>query len=244
MLPILDDVPSGRTPLATIALIAVNLLVFLFELALTPGSLEALVHLHGVVPARWSDPRWAEAAGYPPAGWTPFLTTQFLHGGWLHLAANMWTLCLFGDNVEDRMGRPRFVAFYLLCGVAASVTHAYALPASRVPAVGASGAIAGVLGAYLVLYPRARLVMLVPVLFYPLFFEMPAMLYLGFWFAAQLFSGAASLGGAEDAASGVAWWAHVGGFLAGVLSFWLFLDRRWARVREPALGPRPVWERR
>jgi membrane associated rhomboid family serine protease len=243
MLPLFDDVPSRRAPLATGALIALNVLAFLFELALPDDALDALVHLHGVVPARWSDPDWAASAGYPPAGWTPFLTSQFLHGGWLHLVANLWTLWLFGDNVEDRMGRPRFVLFYLACGVAAGLAHAAAAAGSTVPAIGASGAIAGVLGAYLVLFPRARLVMLLPILFYPLFFEIPAVLYLGFWFFGQVASGAASLGGAEDAAGGVAWWAHVGGFVAGLATCWLFLDRRWRRVREDGLDGRVVWER-
>ena len=151
---------------------------------------------------------------------------QFLHGGWLHIIGNMWTLWIFGDNVEDRMGSLRFAIFYVTCGMAA-VAQLITLPDSMVPTVGASGAIAGVLGAYLLFFPTARLVVLFPVLFLPFFFQLPAVLYLGAWFVIQLFSGTLALASAAQV-GGIAWWAHVGGFTAGLLLCRLFVRRRRA----------------
>jgi membrane associated rhomboid family serine protease len=150
---------------------------------------------------------------------------MFLHGGWLHLIGNMWVLYLFGDNVEDRMGPARYLAFYLLCGLAASLTHYAINPGSTVPTLGASGAISGVLGAYLLLFPTARVITLVPVFIIPFFFEIPAVVYLGFWFVMQLFSGTLSLAGAEPP-EGVAWWAHVGGFVTGMALLPVFKKSR------------------
>jgi membrane associated rhomboid family serine protease len=148
-----------------------------------------------------------------------------LHGGWLHLIGNMWVLYLFGDNVEDRMGPARYLAFYLLCGLAASLTHYAINPGSTVPTIGASGAISGVLGAYLLLFPTARVITLVPVFIIPFFFEIPAVVYLGFWFVMQLFSGTLSLAGTESS-EGVAWWAHVGGFVTGMALLPVFKKSR------------------
>jgi membrane associated rhomboid family serine protease len=142
---------------------------------------------------------------------------MFLHGGWFHLISNMWALYIFGDNVEDRLGPMRYLLFYLVCGVVAALAHVYSQPLSNVPVVGASGAISGVLGAYLVLYPRARVISLVPLWIVPWFIEIPAVFYLGFWFFSQLFSGLLSLGMPISTYGGVAWWAHVGGFIAGLL---------------------------
>ena len=217
MFPLRDTIPSRRVPLVTWALIGVNCLVFAIQLSLPEGSLLRTYHLYGMVPARFSSPEWAAGLGYPRSLVLPFFTSMFLHGGFFHLIANMWTLWIFGDNVEDRMGRFRFLLFYLACGLAAGLMHWLTNLQSTVPTIGASGAIAGVLGAYLVLYPRARVVTLVLLLFWPLFFEIPAVLYLGFWFVSQLLSGAGEMASGAAGAGGVAWWAHVGGFLAGVL---------------------------
>jgi membrane associated rhomboid family serine protease len=147
-----------------------------------------------------------------------------LHGGWVHIIGNMWTLWIFGDNVEDRMGPMRFLFFYLLCGLAAGLIHCFANPESTLPTVGASGAIAGVMGAYFFLFPRSRVIVLIPILFIPFFFEVPAMIYIGFWALLQFFSGTLSLASA-DYVGGVAWWAHVGGFLTGILLQFFFVKR-------------------
>lgn len=222
MFPLRDTVPSRHLPVATWAILGTNLLVFLYQ-ALLPEALERrMVYLFGVVPARFSHPEWADAAGFPDSFW-PFLTSLFLHGGVLHLLSNLWTLFIFGDNVEDRMGPVRYLVFYFLCGLAAGGLHQITHPDSTVPTIGASGAIAGVLGAYLRLYPHARVLTLVPVVFIPFFFYVPAFVFLGIWFLTQLL-GTFSVGG--GAAGGIAWWAHVGGFLAGLLLCPLFLGRR------------------
>ena len=146
MLPIQDTIPRRNPPVATYVLLLINSLVFLFELTLPPAMLERLFYLFGMVPARYTHPAWALLVGFPVDDYWPFLTSMFLHGGWLHIISNMWTLWIFGDNVEDRMGPVRFVIFYMLCGVAAGVVHWFANPDSTIPAVGASGAIAGVIG--------------------------------------------------------------------------------------------------
>ena len=206
MIQIQDSVPSRSVPLATWGLILLNGLVFFQELALPPESLEQLTALLGMVPAR---------LGHDPEAWWTLLTCMFLHGGWMHFIGNMWTLYLFGDNVEDRMGSVRFLVFYLLCGVAAGLTHALTVPDSTIPTIGASGAIAGVLGAYFLLFPTARVITLVPVFFWPFIVEIPAVFYLGAWFVSQLLSGTMALLAPGDF-EGVAWWAHVGGFVAGL----------------------------
>ena len=227
MIPIRDTIPHRHFPLAVWALIAINAFMFLRELALPPEAAEQFIYLFGLVPARFTHAAWAARVGFPPLDYWPFLTTMFLHGGWLHIIGNMWFLYLFGDNVEDRMGPLRFLAFYLLCGLAAGIVHVVTNPASTVPAVGASGAIAGVMGAYIALFPRARIVAMFPIFFYPVFFQVPAFVYLGFWFLMQFFSGTLAIATQREV-SGIAWWAHVGGFAAGILTFWIFL-----RPREP-----------
>jgi membrane associated rhomboid family serine protease len=227
MFPIQDSVPSRSVPVVTRALILINVLVFFFELMLPRESLEQFVYLFGLVPARFSHPDWAAAIGFPVDNYWPILTHQFLHGGWFHIIANMWTLWIFGDNVEDRMGPLRFAIFYLICGSIAGVTQMLTNPDSVVPSVGASGAIAGVLGAYLLFFPTARLVVMIPILFFPFFFEVPAVLYLGLWFFIQLFSGTAALAGPEQV-GGIAWWAHIGGFVSGMLLCGLFARRQRA----------------
>ncbi len=233
MIPIRDTISRQHFPFAVWALIAVNVYAFIRELALPVDSTEQFIYLFGLVPARFTHPDWAASVGFPHT-YLPFLTTMFLHGGWLHIIGNMWVLWIFGDNVEDRMGPVRFLMFYLLCGLAAGVVHVLTNPGSRVPAVGASGAIAGVMAAYLVLFPRARIIAMFPILFYPVFFQVPAFIYLGFWILTQFFSGTLAIATHREV-SGIAWWAHVGGFGAGILTFALFLR---PREKAPAVpGP-------
>jgi membrane associated rhomboid family serine protease len=242
MIPIQDTVHSRNPPLAVYALIALNLLVFALELSLPHEGLDRLFYLLGIVPARYSHPEWAVRVGFPVDDYWPFLTSMFLHGGWAHIIGNMWTLWIFGDNVEDRMGPFRFTLFYLLCGLVAAVVHYATNRDSDVPTVGASGAIAGVLGAYFVLYPRSQIVVMVPIFFYPLFFEVPAVTYLLFWALSQLFSGALALAGPVEV-GGIAWWAHVGGFAAGLLLHPLFVQPRRSirRLQPDEYGIEAAW---
>lgn len=206
MIPLRDNIPSRRSPLVSRLLIAANLAAFLYELSVGPG-VSALLQSHGIVPARFSAAPWAE---FPT-----LLTSMFLHGGWAHLFGNMLYLWIFGDNVEDRLGHVPFLLFYVAAGLAAGLAHVATQPASPIPTVGASGAIAGVLGAYFVFYPRARVLTLLPI-FPMVLAEIPAVFFLGFWFLFQIFSGALQLG-ITRAAGGVAFLAHVGGFLAGLV---------------------------
>src|SRR5204863_2766826 len=216
MIPLRDIIPSRTTPFVTIALITVNVLVFLFELSLG-RAVDAFTLYFGLVPAAFS--------------WVTVFTSMFLHGGFLHVAGNMLYLWIFGDNVEDRMGHGRFVVFYLLCGVAAALAQTITAPDSVVPMVGASGAIAGVMGAYFVLYPKSRIVTLIPLFFFFQVIEVPAILFLGIWFVMQFLSGVGSIvttaGG--GATGGVAFWAHVAGFVAGISGVIVF--RRPERQR-------------
>jgi membrane associated rhomboid family serine protease len=213
MIPIRNAVPSRYPPVVTWLLIATNCLVFLLQNSLSPADLEEFLRDFALIPARYT-------AGFVDgdvsvADLFPFFTMMFLHGGWLHLILNMWTLWLFGPTVEDRLGHGRYLAFYLACGLAASIAHVVFNPTSIVPALGASGAIAGVLGCYLRLFPMARVVVVVPIIFIPLFFEVYAFVFVGLWFVVQLFQGTAELL-LGISAGGVAWWAHVGGFVAGL----------------------------
>ncbi len=215
MFPIKDTVPSREFPWATWTIIVINTVVFLIELSLPEETLKEVFYHFGVVPARYSHPEWAILWGLPVDNYWPFLTNMFLHGGWMHFISNMWTLYLFGDNVEDRLGHFRFIVFYLLCGVAASITHYIFNIHSTVPAIGASGAIAGVMGAYFLMFPFARVITLIPIFFIPYFIEIPAFVYLWVWFVSQLFSGAFSLLSPSEG-GGIAWWAHIGGFVVGM----------------------------
>jgi membrane associated rhomboid family serine protease len=212
----------------TWGIVGANALVFFLELRLPREALQGLFFHFGTVPARYlGGPEGGGGGHY----WS-FVTGMFLHAGWLHVITNMWALWIFGDNVEDRMGPVRFLVFYLLCGVLAAVAHTVTNPGSTVPAVGASGAIAGVMGAYLLLYPLARVVTLIPVFFWPIFIEIPAFVYLGIWFFTQFYSGSLALGSPE-AAGGIAWWAHVGGFVAGLVLLVGFLRRNRGAPRRP-----------
>jgi hypothetical protein len=214
VLPLRDKNPSGIVPWMVYVLIAANAVVFIHEISLPPEDLAAFIGRYSVVPERVT--RALHGRGdLLAAAIIPALSSMFLHGGWLHIIGNMWFLLIFGDNVEARFGRFRFLIFYLFCGVAAMATQYALYPHSRIPTLGASGAIAGVLGAYLVRWPGARILTLVPFFFFIQFVELPAILVLGFWFLIQFFQGAASLG--VHFTHGVAYWAHVGGFIAGAV---------------------------
>lgn len=211
MIPLRDTIPSRSFPLMTLALIVVNVLVFLYELRLGPALARFLL-VYGFVPDVYFHLSQVEPWNLP-VRFVPMFSSMFLHGGWLHLIGNMWTLWIFGDNVEDRLGRGRYLLGYLVCGLAAAYVHYLTGPRSGIPVVGASGAIAGVMGGYFVLFPRARIVTLLPIFFFIQIVTVPAVVFLALWFLAQLLNGmvasAATFGG------GVAWWAHVGGFVAG-----------------------------
>ncbi len=216
MIPLKDDIPSSRFPAVNTAIIAANCLVFIIELSLGSRA-GTLIQAFGVVPRR--------LLHSGPADWVTILSSMFLHGGWAHIIGNMLYLYIFGDNVEDAMGHFRYLLFYLLCGTGAAWAHVLSGPGSAVPTVGASGAIAGVLGAYLVLYPRAGVLTLVPLGFFLQVVRIPAVLVLGFWIVIQIFSGLVSLPLAKVSGGGVAWFAHVGGFLAGLALVKLFSRR-------------------
>ncbi len=225
MFPLQDSTPRRCPPIMTWTLIIVNVVVFLFETTIPKPMLEQFFYVFGLVPAKVTHPEWAKMVGLDVFGLWPFFTCMFLHGGWIHIFGNMWTLWIFGDNVEDVMGPWRFLAFYLLCGIAASLVHIFMNPNSTVPIIGASGAISGVMGAYYILFPHARIVMFFPILFIPFFFEVPALFYLAIWFFEQLFSGTLSLA-APVQSGGIAWWAHIGGFLFGMFTYRLFILRK------------------
>jgi membrane associated rhomboid family serine protease len=196
-------------------LVLLNGLAFYYEVQMGNANLSRFFQDWGLVPAKLS----LDSA----ETWLRIYSSMFLHGGWIHILGNMWVLIIFGDNVEDRMGRAPFLIFYLLCGTVAALMQTYLSPASTMPIIGASGAIAGVLGAYLILFPRARITSFVPIFFLFTLVEVPAVIFLGFWFILQLFSGWLALQGADM--SGVAWWAHVGGFLFGMFTARLFVRR-------------------
>lgn len=217
MIPLRDDIPSRTRPFVAWLIIAANAAVFWHELKLG-RSIVPFIDTWGLVPAHYT------VAGYlHRLPWDrivgPFFTSMFLHGGWFHIISNMWVLYIFGDNVEDRLGHGRFLLFYLLCGLAAGAVQVWASPRSILPTVGASGAIAGVMGAYFILFPHARVTTLVPIFIFIRLIELPASIFLGVWILSQVF---ATRGGAV---AGIAWWAHIGGFVAGVVLLGPFLAR-------------------
>ncbi len=225
MIPLHDNIPSRHYPLVTRLLVVANVLVFLYENTLTRAELMALVSRCGMVPARYFPLEQALAHGWVLL--IPAVASTFLHGGWFHVLSNMLYLWIFGDNVEDRMGRTRFLFFYLLAGLLGNFSYALADPSSPVPAIGASGAVAGVLGAYLVTFPWARIATLVPIGIFLTVINVPAVLFLFGWFLLQLANGFAALG--VTTAQQVAWWAHIGGFLAGLVLSRVFIPVR-ARI--------------
>jgi membrane associated rhomboid family serine protease len=235
MIPLRDTNPRRTFPIVTYSLVALNILAFLWELSLG-RNLEPSLYAVAFIPARfWISGHWM-------VDFITIVVSMFLHGGLMHIGSNMLYLWIFGDNIEDRLGHGRYLVFYLACGFIATLAHAIFSPGSRVPAIGASGAIAGVLGAYLVLFPHARVLTLIPVFFFMMLRELPAVLLLGVWFVLQLFSGVGSLGvtDAQDL-GGVAYFAHIGGFVAGMLLIAVFGGMRSPRRREP---PPPWWAQR
>ncbi len=222
MIPIRDTVPSRTFPIVTIGLIVINSLVFLYEVSLGRGLSEFVMNF-GLVPVKFFHN--SEMGFQPVSRFLPFFTSMFLHGGWLHVIGNMWFLWIFGDNVEDRMGHIRYFFFYLLCGLAAGAVHLFTNSSSGIPTVGASGAIAGVMGAYLILYPRARVWTLIPIFIFIQFVEIPAFIFLGYWILIQFLIGSFSLA-SGPARGGVAWWAHIGGFAAGAIMVFIFKKRK------------------
>jgi membrane associated rhomboid family serine protease len=228
MFPLRDDNPVSITPVLTVALIAVNVLIFMYQVSLGPG-VEAFVYQYGSIPAVVLGTRHLPEglSAVPPH--LSLITSMFLHGGFMHLLGNMLFLWIFGNNIEEAMGRIRFILFYLLTGVAASLTHVLINPQSTLPSIGASGAISGVLGAYVLLYPRARVLTLVFLGFFVRLMYIPAGFMLGIWFVMQLLSGSMS---GEESGGGVAFWAHIGGFVAGMLLVGLF-KRREIRFFNP-----------
>jgi membrane associated rhomboid family serine protease len=203
MFPLKDTQPSYSRPVVTISLIAVNLLVFLFEFSLGPYTRNNFIEYYGLVPDHFQLSR--------------VFTSMFLHGGWMHVLGNMWFLWIFGDNIEDLLGHGKYLLFYLVCGIVAALGQVIANPYSTVPMVGASGAIAGVMGAYLIKFPRARVLTLVFVLFFITTVEIPAPIMLAYWFVIQLFSGLGSIAGTRLSQGGTAFFAHIAGFVAGIV---------------------------
>src|SRR4029079_13723841 len=221
MIPLRDVIPSRTTPYITVTIIILNALAWFFELALPRDVLPVFLQVYGVVPAHFHAPT--------------LITSMFLHGSWSHVLGNMWYLWIFGDNVEDRVGHGRFIVFYLLCGVAAALGQVAVDPASTLPTIGASGAIAGVMGAYFVLYPHSRVLTLIPWIFLQIV-ELPAIMLLGFWFLMQLFSaGTLAVTANTHGGGGVAFAAHVAGFVAGMGGVFVFRKREldpWDRERD------------
>src|SRR5436309_1866742 len=219
MIPLRDIIPSRTVPYITITIIALNALAWLFEVSLSPEVLEQFLRIYGVVPADFTAPT--------------LITSMFLHGSWMHVIGNMWYLWIFGDNVEDRLGHGRFIIFYLVCGIIAAFGQIAVDPTSTLPTIGASGAIAGVMGAYFVLYPRSRVLTLIPLILWWEMFELPATVLLGFWFLMQLFSAAGSIAvtASSHGSGGVAFMAHVAGFVFGGIAVLILRQQ-----------PAPPWE--
>src|SRR5262245_58190239 len=217
MLPLRDVIPSRTTPYITVTIIGLNAVAWLFELSMPSDVLQLFLTLYGVVPASFRP--------------MTLITSMFLHGSWMHVIGNMWYLWIFGDNIEDQLGHGRFIIFYLLCGIVAALGQIAIDPGSTLPTIGASGAIAGVMGAYFVLYPRSRVLTLVPLIIWWEVMELPAIFLLGFWFLLQLFSaGSIAVTASSHGTGGVAFMAHVAGFVAGIFGVFLLRQRqvnRW-----------------
>jgi membrane associated rhomboid family serine protease len=203
-----------------------NTAIFIYQLQLSDSQLGAFFMRYGLIPSHFNSWNSNDFLSLRVFTVFPFITNIFLHGGWIHFIANMWTLVIFGDNVENRMGSFRYLGFYLLCGILAGIAHTFVNIDSLIPAIGASGAIAGVMAAYMFLFPFAKVVLFFPVLFVPLFFNIPAFIYIGIWFLLQLWNGGLLLTTATQSA-GIAFWAHIGGFIAGILLFRLFLKKKF-----------------
>jgi membrane associated rhomboid family serine protease len=221
MIPLRDNIRPNIIPFFTVALIAANIGVFVTELRWTPDELKNWVSLYGMTPVRFMTS--LQQGSLNPSDYFPLITNLFLHGGWLHIIGNMWFLWLFGSSVEYCLGHSNFLPFYFICGIIANLTQVAFDPTSQVPVIGASGAISGILGAYAVCFPTAKIKTLVPLIFIFTIIEIPALIFLAIWFFIQVQSGSAAqaMGGA-----GVAWWAHVGGFASGALLNLFLVKRR------------------
>ena len=224
MIPLYDTVPSRKPPIMNWAIIILNTIIFIYEATLSPQELQMFLNTFGLVPRAINDPEWAIANGLQPYAYWTFFTNMFLHGSWIHYFSNMWTLWIFGDNVEDRMGPIKYFIFYSLTGIFASLTHYVMYASSTFPAIGASGAISGVMGAYMFLFPYSTIIFFIPIFFLPYYVEISAFVYVFFWFVGQFFSGIVSITVAPDK-PGIAFWAHIGGFIAGIIFYKLFIQR-------------------
>jgi membrane associated rhomboid family serine protease len=214
MIPLRDSTPSKSFPIVTVILIALNIYIFAQIAGLDMESIEEVYFLFGLVPNELNQPNLSLDA------YLPFLTSMFMHGSWSHVIGNMWILWLFGDNIEDHMGHFKFLAFYLLSGIVADFAHCFIFPLSEVPVVGASGAVAGIMGAYFLMFRHAKILTYIPPFF---LFNVPAWFYLGVWIVTQFYSGAIGLIGINS--SGIAFWAHIGGFAFGALVHRFFLKQ-------------------
>lgn len=220
MVPLRDDNPTRITPYVTYALIAINILVFLYELTLTPAQLDAFFRIWAVVPRELTATFSGAVIAAGPPEWLTLFTSQFLHGGFLHVAGNMLFLWIFGNNVEDRLGHVKYLVFYLSCGALAALAQWFFSSGSSIPSLGASGAIAGIMGAYILRYPQAQVLTLIPLGFFFTTVRLPAVLFLGFWFLQQALYGLASLQAPTNIgmeSGGIAYWAHAGGFVFGAI---------------------------
>ena len=218
MIPIRDTISSKNYPVVNNLLIGINVFVYLAVMLTHGTELSRFDYIYGLVPARYSTPQIASYFSFGQQAFS-LISFMFLHGGFWHLLGNMWTLYIFGDNVEDRLGPVRYLLFYMLCGMASGFTHLILNLHSNIPVIGASGAIAGIMGAYMLLHPYAKILTLIPIIFIPWFVEIPAVFFLGFWFLMQFFQATS----VDSGVSGIAWWAHVGGFLFGMLFLKVFL---------------------
>ena len=216
MIPLRDTTPTRNYPVVNTTIIGINVVVYFVQL-LQGSEINRFIYIYGLVPARYTLPQIAE---YFTTGQQIFslLSFMFLHGSFLHILGNMWSLYIFGDNVEDHLGPIRYAVFYLLCGITSGLSHLFLNLNSNLPTIGASGAIAGVMGAYFILHPRSKILTLIPIFFIPYFVNIPAYVFLGLWFLLQFINAAASQG----VGGGIAWWAHIGGFIFGIVFLKLF----------------------
>ncbi|MGM0420422.1 MAG: rhomboid family intramembrane serine protease [Bacillota bacterium] len=217
MLPLRDNVPRKKTPVITVIIIVINVLIFIFQATMGPNVLREFIYTYGLTPQLFINDLTGNI-------YTP-LTSMFLHGGIVHLVGNMWILALFGDNVEDRMGSFSYLSFYLLSGLVAGFVQLFFNAGSSLPTIGASGAVAGIMAAYVFLFPLARVVTLIPIFFFPYIVSLPALVFIGIWLLTQIYYGTAVIA-FQGAAGGVAWWAHIGGFVFGAIFYRFFLRKK------------------
>ena len=223
MITLSDNIPHRRVPIINWTLIVLNVFIFFFTLSLGDDA-QKFVQIFGVIPYRFLN-------DFDLFEVSTIFSSMFLHGGWAHIFSNMLALYIFGDNVEDRLGSVRYLLFYLMTGIAAALTHIYLNQNSGIPTIGASGAISGVMAGYLVLYPTAKVITVFPILFFPYIIELPAIIYTGVWFITQFFSGVLSIVSNTQAFGGIAYWAHIGGFISGIVFLPILLTKKYKRRR-------------